>query len=208
MARLCDLVEVAENNMECVVLKVKEGVQTELVGLGCFDGDETMFRLTKGGSHSCTVFRDGKRAISWEWGNSGHTLVCDSLYQCGNMVKSCISDDFGIYMLPKEWRRSMSKKAIGGKARITATRNNTPMVSSGAMMIAYGDPKLQDVITGVENVDTMTAYINVETPTGTVALKRTSEDGIVAGISFTIKGDAILAGVVYGIYKGEELVDT
>ena len=31
-----------------------------------------------------------------------------------------------------------SKKAIDGKARITATRNNTPTVSSGAMMIAYG----------------------------------------------------------------------
>ena len=82
-----------------------------------------------------------------------------------------------------------SKKAIDGKARITATRNNTPTVSSGAKMIAYGDPNLQDVITGVENVDTMTAYINVETPTGTVALKKTSEDGVVGGISFTIKGD-------------------
>ena len=82
-----------------------------------------------------------------------------------------------------------SKKAIDGKARITATRNNTPTVSSGAKMIAYGDPNLQDVITGVENVDTMTAYINVETPTGTVALKKTSEDSVVAGISFTIKGD-------------------
>lgn len=82
-----------------------------------------------------------------------------------------------------------SSKAIDGTARITATRNNTPTVSSGAMMIAYGDPNLQDVITGVENVDTMKAYINVETPTGTVALKKTSEDGIVEGISFTIKGD-------------------
>ena len=56
-------------------------------------------------------------------------------------------------------------------------------------MIAYGDPNLQDVITGVENVDTMMAYINVETPTGTVALKKTSEDGVVGGISFTIKGE-------------------
>ena len=82
-----------------------------------------------------------------------------------------------------------SKKAIDGKARITATRNNTPTVSSGAKMIAYGNPDLQDVITGVENVDTMTAYINVETPTGTAALKKTSEDGVVVGISFTIKGN-------------------
>ena len=82
-----------------------------------------------------------------------------------------------------------SSKAVDGTARITATRNNTPTVSSSAMMIAYGDPNLQDVITGVENVDAMKAYINVETPTGTVALKKTSEDGIVEGISFTIKGD-------------------
>ena len=29
----------------------------------------------------------------------------------------------------------------------------------------------------------------METPTGTIALKKTSEDGVVAGISFTIKGE-------------------
>ena len=29
----------------------------------------------------------------------------------------------------------------------------------------------------------------METPTGTIALKKTSEDGVVAGISFHIKGD-------------------
>ena len=29
----------------------------------------------------------------------------------------------------------------------------------------------------------------METPTGTIALKKTSEDGVVEGISFTIKGE-------------------
>ncbi|MXP74609.1 Cys-Gln thioester bond-forming surface protein [Lachnospiraceae bacterium WCA-9-b2] len=82
-----------------------------------------------------------------------------------------------------------SEKAVKGTVRITAARNNTPTVSSSAKMIAYGDPNLQDVITGVENVDTVKAYINVETPTGTIALKKTSEDGVVEGISFTIKGE-------------------
>ena len=53
----------------------------------------------------------------------------------------------------------------------------------------YGDPSLQDVVTGVENADAVKAYLNVETPTGTIALKKTSEDGVVAGISFTIKGE-------------------
>ena len=82
-----------------------------------------------------------------------------------------------------------SETAFDGSVRITATRSNVPTVSSSAKMIAYGDPNLQDVVTGVENADAVRAYLNVETPTGTIALKKTSEDGVVAGISFVIKGE-------------------
>ena len=84
-----------------------------------------------------------------------------------------------------------SDKAFDGSVRITATRNGVPTVSSSAKLIAYGDPNLQDLITGVENVADVVAYINVETPTGTIALKKTSEDGVVAGIQFTIKGEGV-----------------
>ena len=82
-----------------------------------------------------------------------------------------------------------SETAFDGSVRITAIRSNVPTVSSSAKMIAYGDPNLQDVVTGVENADAVRAYLNVETPTGTIALKKTSEDGVVAGISFVIKGE-------------------
>ena len=82
-----------------------------------------------------------------------------------------------------------STVAISGSVRITAKRNNVPTVSNSAKLIAYGDPNLQDLVTGVENADTVFAYINIETPTGTIALKKASEDGVVEGISFTIKGD-------------------
>ena len=82
-----------------------------------------------------------------------------------------------------------SQKAISSSVRITATRNGVPSVSDSAKLIAYGDLNLQDVVTGVENADSVKGYINVETPTGTIDLKKTSEDGVVAGISFHIKGD-------------------
>ena len=91
-----------------------------------------------------------------------------------------------------------SASAVSGTVRITATRNNIPTVSSSAKLIAYGDPNLQDVITGVENVDTVAAYMNIETPTGTLALKKTSEDGVVANISFTITGDNFSKAVKTG----------
>ena len=76
-----------------------------------------------------------------------------------------------------------------GTVTITASRNNIPTVSSSAKLIAYGDPNLQDVVTGVENADPVYAYLNVETPTGNLDLKKTSEDGVVAGIRFTIYGE-------------------
>jgi len=82
-----------------------------------------------------------------------------------------------------------STNAIDGSARITATRNNVPTVSTSAKLLAYGDANLQDVVTGVENADSVNAYINIETPTGTLALKKTSEDGVVSGIKFTITGN-------------------
>lgn len=82
-----------------------------------------------------------------------------------------------------------SAVAVSDSVRITAKRNGVPTVSESAKMIAYGDPNLQDVVTGVENADTVAAYLNVETPTGTIALKKTSEDGVVGGIQFNIKGD-------------------
>ena len=101
--------------------------------------------------------------------------------------------------------------------RITASRNNIPTVSSSAKIIAYGDVDLQDVVTGVENADPVYGYLNVETPTGNIDLKKTSEDGVVAGIRFTISGEKMeqtvtttedgsifVEGLVPGVYTVTE----
>lgn len=82
-----------------------------------------------------------------------------------------------------------SEQAFDGTVRITASRNNVPTVSESAKLIAYGSDSLQDVVTGVENASPVRAYLNVETPVGTLNLKKTSEDGVVGGIQFTITGN-------------------
>lgn len=57
-------------------------------------------------------------------------------------------------------------------------------------LIPYGDATLQDVITGVENdADPVRAYFKVKTSSGNLKLVKTSEDGNVANIEFTVKGD-------------------
>ena len=57
-------------------------------------------------------------------------------------------------------------------------------------LVPYGDASLQDVITGVENdADPIRAYFKVKTNSGNLKLVKTSEDGNVANIEFTVKGD-------------------
>ena len=75
-------------------------------------------------------------------------------------------------------------------------------------LIPYGDATLQDVITGVENdADPIRAYFKVKTNSGNLKLVKTSEDGNVANIGFTVKGDGY-SKTVKTNSKGEfELTD-
>lgn len=75
-------------------------------------------------------------------------------------------------------------------------------------LVPYGDASLQDVITGVENdADPIRAYFKVKTSSGNLKLIKTSEDGNVANIEFTVKGDGY-SQTVKTNSKGEfELTD-
>jgi len=76
------------------------------------------------------------------------------------------------------------------------------------VLVPYGDASLQDVITGVENdADPIRAYFKVKTSSGNLKLVKTSEDGNVANIEFTVKGDGY-SKTVKTNSKGEfELTD-
>jgi hypothetical protein len=95
MTKLSELVTVEADNEACVVLKVKEGKAMELITLGCFDGNETLFRVTKGNNHTATIWR-GEKAFSWEWGSGGYTLVSDKVKEEQKAICHCIRDEFGI----------------------------------------------------------------------------------------------------------------
>lgn len=76
------------------------------------------------------------------------------------------------------------------------------------VLVPYGDATLQDVISGVENdADPIRAYFKVKTSSGNLKLVKTSEDGNVANIEFTVNGDGY-SKTVKTNSKGEfELTD-
>lgn len=96
MKKLVNLVTLVTNTEDCVVLKVNENAAMDLVCLGCFDGNEEMFRLTKGPDVTCTVWTKGGGTCSWSWGERGHTLVSDKVEQMGILIKECIQLGFDI----------------------------------------------------------------------------------------------------------------
>lgn len=92
---LKNLVNVFENNANCVILEVKPNSFKELIKLGCFSGNETMIRLTKGKEHTCTIW-EGTSNYSWHWGESGYTMVSHGMNQKRNLIVETITKDFGI----------------------------------------------------------------------------------------------------------------
>lgn len=94
----------------------------------------------------------------------------------------------------------VSASVSGNKLTLTSTSpvNDAVTFNSAKSMpsvgnttlVPYGDASLQDVITGVENdADPIRAYFKVKTSSGNLKLVKTSEDGKVANIEFTVNGD-------------------
>lgn len=112
----------------------------------------------------------------------------------------------------------VSASVSGNKLTLTSTSpvNDAVTFNSAKSMpsvgnttlVPYGDASLQDVITGVENdADPIRAYFKVKTSSGNLKLVKTSEDGNVANIEFTVKGDGF-SKTVKTNSKGEfELTD-
>lgn len=112
----------------------------------------------------------------------------------------------------------VSASVSGNKLTLTSTSpvNDAVTFNSAKSMpsvgnttlVPYGDASFQDVITGVENdADPIRAYFKVKTSSGNLKLVKTSEDGNVANIEFTVKGDGY-SKTVKTNSKGEfELTD-
>lgn len=100
MKRLVDCIEVIANNDECVVLKVKDNCVMDLISLGCFSGNEVMFRMTKNDDvNSFTIFskKSGEDTLAtFNW--SSRDLVSENLENIARQIRRCIVADLDIYM--------------------------------------------------------------------------------------------------------------
>ena len=109
-----------------------------------------------------------------------------------------------------------AKNPINSAVTLSATRVISGVNTS---LIAYGDAGLQDVVTGTSGI-TVSAYFKVTAKSGSLKLVKTSEDGVISGIQFTVtgtnysrnvvtnaNGEFVLNDLVPGTYTVTEKVD-
>ncbi len=96
MKRLCELVDIVENNENCVVFKVKDDTVMDLIALGCFKGTEDMLRMTKGRTPEITVFNKDGSNYSYHFGEGSTTVISDNMMQQREMIRECAILNFGI----------------------------------------------------------------------------------------------------------------
>lgn len=112
MKKLCELVDIAVNNENCVVFKVKDNVVMDLIALGCFKGDEDMIRMTKGRTPEITVFKKDGSNYSYHFGEGSTTLISDNLMKQRSMIRECAILSFGIVCDLSYMRGDVNEEAL------------------------------------------------------------------------------------------------
>lgn len=130
MKKLVDLVEIKENNEMCVVLKVKENSKIDLISLGSLDGNEEFIRYTKGKDHIITIFTEKGETYSWDFGQSGHTLISKKTKMQQELIVKCIEQELDIYCggnreLIEKNLKDFNKSTIKHKVSISHDKERT-----------------------------------------------------------------------------------
>lgn len=138
--RLCDLVDLIENNKDCAVFAFKEGVTSlDLIRLGGFRGDETMFRISKDmDAVSLTVFRNGETPSTLNMGSRGVSHVTPDTLQMRESICECVNLDFGIVTggnstirANSRWRFDELVEETSGKRDLNSLRSFELITGAG-----------------------------------------------------------------------------
>lgn len=119
MIKLCDIVDIQENNNSSILLKVKENKKVDLISLG-FDPTLDYIYLSKGKRHTMKLINTDNKVTSFDFGDGGYTIISSNLQNQKNLILNCITDDFGItyYGDIKDFQKTNCIYSLSDKANI------------------------------------------------------------------------------------------
>ncbi len=95
MTKLCDIVDIKNNDLTSITLEIKDNKELELINLG-FDPKLKYIYLSKGENHTLKFIKSDMDSFSIDFGRNGYTLISDDVKDQKNKIIDCISNDFSI----------------------------------------------------------------------------------------------------------------
>ena len=133
-----------------------------------------------------------------QYDNGTYSLtLTDSNNVLGNYNVSCT--DSNVKLSVNGNKLTMTSTAYISGATVNLTRKST--VSASSQIVAYAGAGLQETVVGVEAVGGTPGYFSIKSayiPKGSAKIVKTSSDGKVAGITFTVTGPGTSKTVTTG----------
>lgn len=147
--------------------------------------------------------------VELDWNGSAYTtMLTDTNNVLGNYSFSCSQSDVSFSVSGNQLTIT-AKTAPADGLRITAEKKNSQRKgiitwSDGKYVPGYG---VQDLVTYTQSVnDPVKGFVNIKVSFGSAKIVKTSEDGKVEGLSFTISGNGVNQTVKTNS-KGEMQID-
>ena len=136
--------------------------------------------------------------IDLQYSNGTYSLtLTDSNNVLSNYNVSCTDNNVKLSVSGN--KLTMTSTAYVPGAMVNLTRKST--VAASSQIVAYGGSDLQETVMGIEAVSGTSGYISIKSayiPKGNLKIVKTSDDGKVAGITFTVTGPGISTTVTTG----------
>ena len=186
MKKLCDLVDIAINNENCVVFNIKDGMRMDLIALGCFKGNEEMIRMTKGRTPEITVFNKDGSDYSYHFGEGSTTIISDNMQQQRTMIRECAILDYGLIC---DW------------SHMSATHNYEALVEQN-LHVQSMDDAIRNVSLASGGGMTCNLRVNHQTMALHIDVSEVHEWFQKRGYDVDFEGVDILQGVKCGVTYG------
>jgi hypothetical protein len=132
MKKLIDVIEIAENNKDFILLEII-GSTRDCILTGVLNGDEELIRVTKGKNHTLTIYKKNGSHFSYDFGHNGYTLISDSEQRRKRAIVDTIQLELETLLEDTDTEDLPQKKADVESMEVTfKIMNDSCVVKNGA----------------------------------------------------------------------------
>lgn len=156
---LVDVIEIAENNKDFILLEVI-GDRKSCILTGVLDGDEDLIRVTKGENHDVTIYKKDGTHFSYYFGNSGHTCISHGEELRRDAIKEVIENDLETSLENVSGFNLVKKKADAKGRCVTFKIYNDKCVHKNGRFYKHSNNPMEEINKNYKDIKELENYVS------------------------------------------------